>query len=252
MVKLSQKSVALLFLTLIVPMVHAGACEHTIERNSPGFSELEKGFKTPPDSVKPSLCWYWINDNISLDGVNCDLKAMAYLGKVYLSMAGLSLQKTGHYQKTADKLQEVVNSGLYSLLPDYGAVFAPANEANEEIIFARPNIRETFNETVLTFFANPPNSPFAFAGGQYPFALTESFYNSYDPDNERRDVAMMGTYTDRNERQVTYNDPNNPEDLFFGGYSDPNGIALDKYKESNNSQDPFAHDNKAKLRPTKI
>ncbi|MGF7231588.1 glycosyl hydrolase, partial [Arachidicoccus sp.] len=41
---------------------------------------LEKNFKVPPDSSKPWVYWYWINDNISKKGVTKDLEAMAKIG----------------------------------------------------------------------------------------------------------------------------------------------------------------------------
>ncbi|HEY9258677.1 glycosyl hydrolase [Chitinophaga sp.] len=41
---------------------------------------LRQGFVTPPDSVKPSVYWYWMSDNISQEGVKKDLAAMAKVG----------------------------------------------------------------------------------------------------------------------------------------------------------------------------
>ena len=41
---------------------------------------LQQGFKTPPDSVKPSVYWYWMSDNISEQGVIKDIEAMAKVG----------------------------------------------------------------------------------------------------------------------------------------------------------------------------
>ena len=50
---------------------------------------LEQNFLTPPDSIKPKVYWYWINDNVSKDGVIKDLEAMhevgiggAYIGNI--------------------------------------------------------------------------------------------------------------------------------------------------------------------------
>ncbi|HKO80813.1 MAG TPA: glycosyl hydrolase, partial [Chitinophagaceae bacterium] len=45
-----------------------------------GFSVLQKGFETPPDSVKPFVYWYWLNDNISEEGVIKDIESMAEVG----------------------------------------------------------------------------------------------------------------------------------------------------------------------------
>lgn len=44
------------------------------------FSALQKGFETPPDSVRPFVYWYWLNDNISEEGVIKDIESMAKVG----------------------------------------------------------------------------------------------------------------------------------------------------------------------------
>ena len=41
---------------------------------------LREGFVTPPDSVKPSVYWYWMSDNMSQEGVKKDIEAMAEVG----------------------------------------------------------------------------------------------------------------------------------------------------------------------------
>ncbi|EWH09788.1 family 2 glycoside hydrolase [Catenovulum agarivorans DS-2] len=42
--------------------------------------ELKANFKAPPDAVKPWVYWYWINDHISKEGVENDLKKMQEQG----------------------------------------------------------------------------------------------------------------------------------------------------------------------------
>ncbi len=52
-----------------------------VENQDPVTPEqLEQGFVTPPDSVKPWVYWYWISDNISKEGITKDLEAMARIG----------------------------------------------------------------------------------------------------------------------------------------------------------------------------
>ena len=41
---------------------------------------LEKSFTSPPDAMRAWCYWYWINDNISKEGVTKDLEAMAETG----------------------------------------------------------------------------------------------------------------------------------------------------------------------------
>lgn len=42
--------------------------------------DLEKIFKNPPDDSKPWVFWFWINGNISKDGITKDLEAMKRVG----------------------------------------------------------------------------------------------------------------------------------------------------------------------------
>ena len=61
-----------LFYILIVTIL-AAACA------SKGDS-LKEGFKTPPDSIRAAVYWYWLNNNISKEGVVKDLEAMKKVG----------------------------------------------------------------------------------------------------------------------------------------------------------------------------
>lgn len=55
-------------------------------------SALVSGFKSPPDSVKLNIYWYWINGNISEEGVTKDLVSMAKagIGRAYIGNIGLA------------------------------------------------------------------------------------------------------------------------------------------------------------------
>ncbi|WP_373516706.1 RagB/SusD family nutrient uptake outer membrane protein [Pricia sp.] len=168
--------------------------------------------------------------------------AKAYLGKVYLHMAGKPLEQNEMYALAAEKLQEVVNNGPYALQNNFADIFSVGNEANSEIIFARPNIAEAGAGSVLNFFVGAPLSPHAFAGGQYQVGFAESFYNSYSPTDLRRDVTLLYSYVNSNGDTVTFNDPNNPGDLPFGGYNEPKGIGFGKLLDVGGAPDsPFSH-----------
>lgn len=62
--------------------------------------------------------------------------ALAYLGKAYLYKAGDPSSVTGdEFQQAAAALQQVVESGVYSLEPDFVSNFNGENENNEESVF---------------------------------------------------------------------------------------------------------------------
>ncbi len=42
--------------------------------------DLAKGFITPPDSARPWVYWFWLNSNITREGITADLEAMKRVG----------------------------------------------------------------------------------------------------------------------------------------------------------------------------
>ncbi|MCL5279886.1 MAG: glycosyl hydrolase family 43, partial [Planctomycetes bacterium] len=44
------------------------------------LSELEKGFTSPPESARPWVYWFWLNGNITREGITADLEAMKRVG----------------------------------------------------------------------------------------------------------------------------------------------------------------------------
>lgn len=41
---------------------------------------LADSFRTPPDAARPGVLWFWINGNISSNGITADLEAMRRVG----------------------------------------------------------------------------------------------------------------------------------------------------------------------------
>jgi hypothetical protein len=41
---------------------------------------LERGFRRPPDSARPWVYWFWLNGNITREGITADLEAMKRVG----------------------------------------------------------------------------------------------------------------------------------------------------------------------------
>lgn len=52
---------------------------------------LYRGFRQPPDSVKPSVYWYWLSGNVSPEGVARDVAAMSQvgIGRAFIGNIGL-------------------------------------------------------------------------------------------------------------------------------------------------------------------
>ncbi|MDR1610943.1 MAG: hypothetical protein LBS08_05495, partial [Candidatus Symbiothrix sp.] len=45
-------------------------------QQSVNYDKLKANFKTPPADVRTGVYWYWMHDNISVEGVQKDLEAM--------------------------------------------------------------------------------------------------------------------------------------------------------------------------------
>ena len=67
-----------LIVTMMLPAFLVSAQKTTLKSIAP--SALKQGFKTPSDSFRASIYWYWMSDNVSADGVKKDIEAMAKVG----------------------------------------------------------------------------------------------------------------------------------------------------------------------------
>lgn len=50
------------------------------EKEKQNLKQLITEFKNPPKTVRPHVYWYWMNGNISREGITADLEAMARVG----------------------------------------------------------------------------------------------------------------------------------------------------------------------------
>ena len=119
--------------------------------------------------------------------------AMALLGKVFL------YQKK--YIEAANKLDEVINSGVYSLISDYADLFSVANENNSETVF---DVEYSGAEgggygclICLEGNAGPGfqgirqyNGPIYGDGNSYNLP-TQNLYDAFDPTDPRRDMTIL-------------------------------------------------------------
>ena len=45
-----------------------------------GAADLESGFRAPPADARPWVYWFWLNGNITSNGITADLEAMKRVG----------------------------------------------------------------------------------------------------------------------------------------------------------------------------
>lgn len=120
--------------------------------------------------------------------------AYALLSRMYLNSGVYLGSGNAQYQKAIDAADMVINSGLYTLYPDYAAVFAPDNVENPEHIFVAPFDEATATgETIAQMTLHYP-SQLTWKLQDQPwngFATLEDFYNSYDASDVRREANFI-------------------------------------------------------------
>jgi starch-binding outer membrane protein, SusD/RagB family len=131
--------------------------------------------------------------------------AYALLSRLYLN-AHIYTGGAPRYQDAVDAADEVINSGLYSLSPEYKDVFSPDNVDNIEHIFVA-----TFDEatgegmTIAQMTLHYP-SQLTFRLAEQPwngYAAMEEFYNSYeDTDDRKANNFIVGPQLDQNGNPV--------------------------------------------------
>src|SRR6185295_520044 len=107
-----------------------------IGQESPG-DQLERGFKTPPDSARPRVWWHWMNGNITKEGIRLDLEWMTRVGIGGLQNFDASLMTP-----------QVVEKRLAYMTPEWSDAFRYAADLAQEkglelAIAASPGWSET-------------------------------------------------------------------------------------------------------------
>jgi hypothetical protein len=118
------------------------------------------------------------------------LAAKAMLADLYLSLTGWPMNKTELYAKAAEKANDVIQSGKYTLVPNYGDVFKTNN--NVECIFAlQYNTAGGLPRRSTGQFACP-NDEHSAAGdeGWHDFCTEVTFFRKA-PKCERTDETFL-------------------------------------------------------------
>lgn len=129
--------------------------------------------------------------------------AKAFLGKIYLTMAGKPLNASGYYQKAINMLTQVVGGASeskynFALMPNFPDVFSNNNKRNAEILLVFTNF---YNATAA---GSGVGSiwPF-FLGGrglvntdeQSQAGVTYKFYQLFGSGDTRRDFTCVRSYS---------------------------------------------------------
>ena len=139
--------------------------------------------------------------------------ANALLGKIYLQMTGFPLNQTDKFQLAEDVLMEVMSSGVYDLLPEYGQVFTLDNEQSKEMVFAVGLDGPGKNEGGLLSTFYGPNGSVNNGGGWGTCFINHGFADSYDSD----DARLLNNVARHNANNFTPEEGvNNPDSWTVG------------------------------------
>ncbi len=110
------KGKAGLYVSVLLVMLHVVLVVNAQTGQSISTAQaLQKGFKTPPDSVNPSVYWYWINGNISKEGVVRDIEAMKKvgIGRAFIGNIGLGAEvPNGPVKFLSDEWLDVTKAAI--------------------------------------------------------------------------------------------------------------------------------------------
>src|SRR5690606_11976506 len=108
--------------------------------------------------------------------------AIALLSKVYIYRENWSEAKTN--------LEKLFNKNKYSLVSDYGDLFAEETENNSEVIFTMPYIAGT-NGQSLTIDLTPHGGIYqVITGGNRTVRPTWDLEKAFDPEDSRLPVTI--------------------------------------------------------------
>ena len=118
--------------------------------------------------------------------------AYALLSRLYLN-AGVYIG-TPKWQEAIDAADWVINSGNYSLDPNFAKVFAPDNVENPEHIFVAPFDESTGGGMNFAQMTLHYPSQLTFKLAQQPwngYSTLEEFYNSFDDADKRKAASFI-------------------------------------------------------------
>ena len=151
--------------------------------------------------------------------------ALALLGKAYLYDAS-NTDNVETYKLAAAKLQEVINSGEYILVPNFNDIFEMAGENGPESVFeiqytdvegGSYGYMQAIEGNVAVGFAGPNSyeGPFFTAGNNFNLP-TQKIVDAFEDDDLRKEVTILDmdawvlehpevTYTKQNEHTGYFN-----------------------------------------------
>lgn len=119
--------------------------------------------------------------------------AMGMLAKVYITMAGTDRQSS-YWKQAADKLKQLIDSGVYDLYPNFADAFSLAARGGKENIFEVQYLTDVRGHGLGRGYG--VRSALIYPSGGSGIARpTESLFKLYSEQDARKAVTFLTSYT---------------------------------------------------------
>jgi hypothetical protein len=153
--------------------------------------------------------------------------ALGILGKVYLTVGNKSAAK--------DVLGQVINSGEYGLLPDYGHLWDLAHENSREALFEIQHLAGPTNpSSPYNEYFCPYNNMSICGQGYGMNQVTDDLWNEFEPDDPRRELSIFTGYNDKGGNWIEIKFPKkwwDPAWVNSGSYYFENNFIVLRYAD---------------------
>jgi hypothetical protein len=129
--------------------------------------------------------------------------------KVYLTRAGQS-PGSPFWALAAAKAKEVMDLGVYNLIPDYAKVFEVSSRGGPENVFEITYAKDVFGQSHATYWA-PRGAPIVPFNGFGTIRVSKSLWDEFVPGDKRRDVSFLTSYTNPANGNVVTLSVENPD-----------------------------------------
>lgn len=134
---------------------------------------------------------------------------MGLLAKVYLTRAGNDAGSP-YWAQAAAQAKQVIDLGIYDLWEDYSDVFALRNRGGKESLFEVLFVTNLQGNTFTTGYA-PRSAPIVPNNGFGIFRVSKSLFDSYEVDDERKDVTFLTSYVHPTTQETVALSVDNPD-----------------------------------------
>lgn len=135
--------------------------------------------------------------------------AMGLLAKVYLTRAGNDAGSP-YWAQAAAQAKQVIDLGVYDLWEDYSDVFALRSRGGKESLFEVLFVTNLQGNTFTTGYA-PRSAPIVPNNGFGIFRVSKSLFDSYEVDDERKDVTFLTSYVHPTTQETVALSVDNPD-----------------------------------------